>query len=165
MQTKDAQDFTNKNKSFGAIIKTSYESNANTKNTSLTAYEVFDSNFGIVANISKVDANNYEDANNNEQIASAYENKDYFIKFSLLNKNNNDLRLTLNQTQNSVDSQWKGTDSVPKPKDLEEITSTTTNYALQHSFKKSDLLNLHTNINFSEIVLKREEKTKATQVN
>ena len=158
METKDAQDFATGNKAFGGIIKTGYETNSNTKNGSLTAYQIVNSSFGVLANISGTNNDNYEDGNNDEQIATAYKDRDYLIKFSLLDTNNHDLRFTINQSENSGDSQWRGTDAVPNPTDLEKITSTTTNYSLQHNYNASDLLNLDTKINFTEVVLDREEK-------
>lgn len=157
MTTKDAQDFVSHGKNYGGIIKTGYGTNANTKHGSLIAYDVVNSYFGVYANVSAVNNDNYEDGTGKDQIATAYKDRDYLVKFSLLDVKDNDLRVTISQNENSGDSQWRGTDAIPNPTDLEKITSTTTNYALQHNYNPSNLINLDTNLNLSQIVLEREE--------
>lgn len=158
METKDAHDFATGDKTFGGIIKTGYETNSDTKHGSLIAYNVINPHFGIYASISGVNSDNYEDGNHEDQIATAYTDRDYLVKMSLLDVANNDLRITLSQNENSGDSQWAGTDAKPHPTDLEKISSTTTNYTLQHNYNPSDLIDLDTDVNFTTIVLDREEK-------
>lgn len=160
MTTKDAQDFATKNKKKGAILKSAYNTNSQSKLGSATAYEVFDNNFGAVATISGINSDNYKDGNGERTVATAYKDRDYFAKFSMLDVKNNDLRITINENENSINSQWAGTDANPKPTNLEKIVSTTNNYAIQHNYNPNNLLDLDTNLNLSQINLNRVEKNQ-----
>lgn len=160
MTTKDAQDFVKNDKKYGAIFKTGYNTNSQTKLGTITAYQVFDENYGIMTSIGGVNSDDYKDGNNERTIATAYKDRDYLAKFSMLNVNNHDLRITINQNENSMNSQWKGTDANPKPTDLEKVVSTTNNYALQHDYNPSNLIDLDTNLNFNKINLDRADKDK-----
>ncbi len=55
-----------------------------------------------------VNSDNYKDANKNSETATAYHDRDYLFKISLLDSNNHDLRLTVNKNENSGDSRWAG---------------------------------------------------------
>ena len=144
MSTKDAQDFVRSNKKYGAIFKTGYNTNAYMKHGNATAYQVFDNNLGAYISISGVNSDNYKDANKNSETATAYHDRDYLFKISLLDSNNHDLRLTVNKNENSGDSRWAGTEYRPQANQLEKIISTTTNYALSHNYNPNNLLNLDT---------------------
>ncbi|WP_066347864.1 TonB-dependent receptor domain-containing protein [Aliarcobacter cryaerophilus] len=156
MSTKDAQDFVRGNKKYGAIFKTGYNTNAYMKHGNATAYQVFDNNLGAYISVSGVNSDNYKDANKNSETATAYHDRDYLFKISLLDSNNHDLRLTINQNENSGDSRWAGTEYRPQPNQLEKIISTTTNYTLSHNYNPNNLLNLDTNLNLTDISLKRK---------
>ena len=162
MTTKDAQDFIKGDKTKGVILKAGYNSNANTKLASMTTYENFDKNFGMYASVSGTNSNNYKDGNNDVVNATAYKDRDYLAKFSMLGVNDNDLRITVNQNQNSGNFQWglSGSDTGvnTNPSLLEKIVSTTTNYSLQHTYNPSDLLNLDSNLNFTSVNIDREDK-------
>ncbi|OCL87675.1 TonB-dependent heme receptor A precursor [Aliarcobacter thereius] len=157
MSTKDAQDFIKHNKNYGVILKTGYNTNANQKYGSTTAYSVFENNLGAYFSISGLNSNDYKDANKNKEIGSAYKDRDYLFKISLLNSNNHDLRLSINQNENSGDTRWRGTEYRPKPEELEKIVSTTTNYTLNHTYNPNNLINLNTNLNLTDINLERKE--------
>ena len=162
MSTKDAQDYVKYGKNAGAIFKTGYNTNTDSKLGSLTTYGVYDNNFGIVASISGVNNDNYEDGNNNEMLSTAYKDRNYLVKLSLLDLDNHDLRLSFNQNSNSGEMQWgrDGSDKgvIVDPSLLEKISSTTTNYTLQHNYSDSKLLNLDTNINLTNILVDREDE-------
>ncbi len=158
MTTKNAQDFATKDKKKGVILKSAYNTNSESKLGSATAYQIFDNNFGAVASISGINSNNYKDGNDEKTIATAYKDRDYFAKFSMLDVKDNDLKITINENENSINSQWKGTDANPKPTDLEKIVSTTNNYAIQHNYNPNNLLDLNTDLNLSQINLDRVEK-------
>lgn len=160
MTTKDAQDFVKNNKNYGAIFKTGYNTNADLKHGSATAYQIFNKNIGAYINISGVNSDNYEDGNNNEEIATAYHDRDYLFKISMLNLQNHDLRLTINKNENSGNSRWRGTEYRPLESELEKIVSSTTNYTLQHNYNPNDLINLDTNLNLTDISLDREDVDK-----
>ncbi|MCT7445766.1 TonB-dependent receptor domain-containing protein [Aliarcobacter skirrowii] len=157
MSTKDAQDFVKDDKKSGAILKTGYNTNANQKHGSLIAYSVFENNLGAYVSVSGLNSDDYKDANKNKEIATAYKDRDYLFKLSLLDSNNHDLRLTINQNENSGNTRWRGTEYRPKPEELEKIVSTTTNYTLNHTYNPNNLVNLNTNLNLTDISLKREE--------
>lgn len=157
MSTKDAQDFVKGDKKSGAILKTGYNTNANQKHGSLIAYSVFENNLGAYVSVSGLNSDDYKDANKNKEIATAYKDRDYIFKLSLLDSNNHDLRLTINQNENSGNTRWRGTEYRPKPEELEKIVSTTTNYTLNHTYNPNNLVNLNTNLNLTDISLKREE--------
>lgn len=157
MSTKDAQDFVKGDKKSGAILKTGYNTNANQKHGSIIAYSIFENNLGAYVSVSGLNSDDYKDANKNKEIATAYKDRDYLFKLSLLDSNNHDLRLTINQNENSGNTRWRGTEYRPKPEELEKIVSTTTNYTLNHTYNPNNLVNLNTNLNLTDISLKREE--------
>ncbi|WP_066352672.1 TonB-dependent receptor domain-containing protein [Aliarcobacter skirrowii] len=157
MSTKDAQDFVKGDKKSGAILKTGYNTNANQKHGSLIAYSVFENNLGAYVSVSGLNSDDYKDGKKNKEIATAYKDRDYLFKLSLLDSNNHDLRLTINQNENSGNTRWRGTEYRPKPEELEKIVSTTTNYTLNHTYNPNNLVNLNTNLNLTDISLKREE--------
>ncbi|OCL94314.1 TonB-dependent receptor domain-containing protein [Arcobacter porcinus] len=156
MSTKDAQDFIKANKSAGIIFKTGYNTNANQKYGNTTAYSVFENNLGAYISISGLNSEDYKDANKNKELGSAYKDRDYLFKISLLNSNNHDLRLSINQNENSGNTRWRGTEYRPKPEELEKIVSTTTNYSLNHTYNPNNLVNLNTNLNLTDISLERK---------
>jgi len=161
MTTKDAQDFVKNGKNTGGIVKAGYSTNTHSKSGSLTAYGVYAKHYGILASVSGVNSDNYKDGNNNEMYATAYQDRNYLFKFTLDDLNNHDLKISFNQNSNSGDMQWgkNGSDKGPTPADadLEKIVSTTTNYTLQHNYSKGNLVNLDTNIYFTNIEVDREE--------
>ena len=163
MTTKDAQDFVKGDKTSGGSFKAGYGTNADTKTGNLTLYEVFNENFGAYASVSAVNNDNYKDGNDEQMYGTAYKDRDYLLKLSLLNYKDNDLRLTLSQNINSGNSQWgkEGTDTgLHNPNGanpLESIYSTTNSYALQHIYNPSDLVNLETNLNLSDLSVERKD--------
>ncbi|CAM3428570.1 TonB-dependent receptor domain-containing protein [Arcobacter aquimarinus] len=156
MTTKDAQDFVKGDKNYGAIFKTGYNTNGNVKHGNVIAYQVFNENIGAYVSISGVNSNNYKDGNGNEEIATAYHDRDYLFKLSMLDTKNHDLKLTINKNENSGDSRWAGTEYRPLASQLEKIVSSTTNYALSHNYNPSNLINLDTNLNLTDITLERK---------
>ena len=166
MNTKDAQDFVSGDKTKGAIFKAGYHTNTNTKLGSITAYEVFNDNFGAIVSVSGVNNDNYKDGQNNELYGTAYKDRDYLVKLSLLDYKDHDLRLTLSQNENSGDFQWAklgsdaGIHNPNGPIKLEKVYSTTTSYALQHNYNPSDLINLDSNLNLSNVNVNRKDNDK-----
>ena len=161
MSTKDAQDFVKNGKNQGAIFKVGYNTNTSSQIGSLTAYSVFDKNYGVVASVSGINAQNYKDGHNDEMYATAYQDRNYFLKFTAENLNNNDLKISFNKNSNGGDMQWgkNGSDKGPTPEDaaLEKIVATTTSYTLEHKYNGSKLLNLDTNINYTNILVDRRD--------
>ncbi|MBU3013959.1 TonB-dependent receptor [Poseidonibacter lekithochrous] len=161
MTTKDAQDFVKNGKNVGGIVKAGYSTNTNSKSGSLTAYGVYDKHYGILASVSGVNSDNYEDGNNDEMLATAYKDRNYLLKLTLNDLNNHDLKLSFNQNSNSGDMQWGKTGSDKglnvDPTLLENVLSTTTNYTLQHNYSNGNLLNLDTNMYFTNIEVDREK--------
>lgn len=164
MTTKDAQDFVKGDKNSGVIVKTGYNTNAKQKLGNATAYTLFNENLGAYINIGGTNSNNYKDGNSKEVLGTAYKDRDYLFKLSLLNKKDNDLRLTINQNENSGNYQWgkAGSDVgvITDKSLLEKIDMTTTNYALNHNYNPNNLLNLETNLNFSEVKIDRKTQNK-----
>jgi len=161
MSTKDAQDFVKDGKNVGAIAKIGYNTNTNSKLGSLIAYGVYDKHYGVVASVSGSNNDNYTDGHGNEMYATAYEDRNYLLKFTLDNLNNNDLKISFNQNSNRGDMQWakNGSDKGPTPVDavLEDIASTTRSYTLQHNYNGGKLFNLDTNINYTNILVDRKD--------
>jgi len=162
MITKDAQDFVKDGKNQGGVVKAGYDTNTHSNNGSLIAYGVYDTYYGILASISGVNNDNYKDGDNNEMYATAYQDRNYLLKFTIDNLNNHDLKVSFNRNSNSGDMQWgrNGSDKGPTAADadIEKIVSTTTNYTLQHNYSASNLLNLDTNINFTNVLVNREDE-------
>jgi len=163
MSTKDAQDFLKNGKNTGGIISTGYTTNTNSKIGSVTAYGVYDDHYGVVASVSGVNSDNYEDGNNQEMLATAYKDRNYFLKFTIADLNNHNLNLSFNQNINSGEMQWGKTGSDKglnvNPALLENIESTTTKYSAQHNYSDGKLLNLDTNLNFTNILVDRIDTT------
>lgn len=161
MSTKDAQDFVKNGKNSGGIIKLGYNSNTQSNIGSLTAYGVYDEHYGILASVFGQNSKNYEDGHNDEMLGTAYKDRNYLFKFSLLDLNNHDLKISFNQNSNSGKMQWGKTGSDKglniNPALLEEIESTTTNYTLQHNYSNGELLNLDSNLNFTNILVDRKD--------
>jgi len=161
MTTKDAQDFVKNGKTQGAIIKAGYSTNTHSKSGSLTAYGVYNKHYGVLASVSGVNSDNYKDGNNDEMLATSYKDRNYLLKLTLDDINNHDLKMSFNQNSNSGDMQWGKTGSDKglnvDPTLLEDIVSTTTNYTLQHDYSNGNLLNLDTNIYFTNIEVDREK--------
>lgn len=166
MSTKDAQDFAKNDKTKGVILKTGYNTNSNTKLGSATAYQVIDKNFGIYTNISGLNNDNYKDGKNNEVYGTAYKDRDYLLKFSMLDVKEQDLKITINQNENSGDFQWGrlGSDTgIHDPNGsnpLEKIISTTTNYTIQHNYNPSNLINLDSDLNLTKVEVDRKTNKK-----
>lgn len=163
MSTKDAQDYVKNGKNSGAIIQAGYNTNANTNIGSLIAYGVYDKHYGVVASVSGTNSSNYIDGHGDEMYATAYEDRNYLLKFTLDNLDNNDLKISFNQNSNGGDMLWgkDGSDKGPTAKDdpnIEHIVSTTSSYTLEHSYHGSRLLNLDTNINYTNILVDRQDK-------
>jgi len=163
MTTKDAQDFVTEGKNAGGIIKTGYSTNTNSKSGSLTAYGVYDKYYGVVASVSGVNNDNYEDANDREMLATAYKDRNYLLKFTIADLNNHNLNLSFNQNINGGEMQWGRTGSDKglnvNPALLENIESTTTKYSVQHQYNDCRLLNLDTDLNFTNILVDRVDTT------
>ena len=161
MTTKDAQDFVKNGKTQGGIVKAGYSTNTNSKSGSLTTYGVYAKHYGILASVSGVNSDNYEDGHNDEMLATAYKDRNYLLKFTLDDLNNHDLKISFNQNSNSGDMQWGKTGSDKglnvDPTLLENVLSTTTNYTLQHNYSNGNLLNLDTNMYFTNIEVDREK--------
>ncbi|MCB5160473.1 TonB-dependent receptor domain-containing protein [Marinomonas algarum] len=159
MTTKDAKDFVEDDKTSGGRVKAGYNSNTQSKLGALTAYSVFDEDFGVVFSASGVNSENYEDGNDQEMLGTAYDDRNYFLKFNADDMNGHDLSATFNQNSNSGEMQWGRTGSDKglnvDPASLEEISSTTTTYGLQHRYSEGQLLNLDTNLYFTNILVDR----------
>lgn len=159
METKDAQDFIKNGKTQGAILRLGYATNTNSNIGSLTSYGFYDGHYGILASVSKESSENYKDGNNNEMLGTAYEDRNYLLKFNISDINNHNIKISFNQNTNGGDMQWGKTGSdkgiIYDSSLLEEIESTTTNYTVQHNYSKGKLLNLDTNLNFTNVLVDR----------
>lgn len=164
MTTKDAQDFVKNGKNYGTVFKAGYNTNAEQKLGNATAYSVFNENLGAYVSIGGVNSENYENGAGDKVLATGYKDRDYLFKLSLLDTKNNDLRATISQNENNGIYQWgqAGSDVGlnTDPSKLEKIVMTTTNYALNHNYNPNDLLNLETNLNFSEVKIDRKTQNK-----
>jgi len=161
MQIKDAQDFIEGDKTIGGSLKAGYNSNTQSNLGNLTAYKVFNEHFGLVASASGVNNENYEDGKNQEMLGTAYEDRNYLLKFNVDDINGHSLALTFNQNSNSGDMQWGKTGSDKglniDPSLLEEIASSTTTYGLQHNYSKGQLLDLDTDLYLTNILVDRKD--------
>jgi hemoglobin/transferrin/lactoferrin receptor protein len=162
MSTKDAKDFVKNGKTTGGIVKVGYNTNTNSKTGSLTAYGLYDEHYGVVASVSSVNSENYSDGDGEEMYATAYQDRNYFLKLTLDDIDNHDLKISVNRNSNGGDMLWgkDGSDKGPTDEDadLETIVSTTTNYTLQHNYSKGNLLNLETKAYFTNVEVDREDE-------
>lgn len=160
MTTKDAQDFAKNGKNYGTVFKAGYNTNAEQKHGTATAYSVFNDYVGAYLSVSGVNSEDYEDGDKNKEIGSNYHDRDYLFKISMLNAKDNDLRLTINHNENSGNTRWRGSEYRPLPNELEKIVSSTTNYSLNHTYNPNNLLNLETSLNLTDITLEREDENR-----
>ncbi|WP_418185007.1 TonB-dependent receptor domain-containing protein [Aliarcobacter vitoriensis] len=164
MTTKDAQDFVKGDKNYGAIFKVGYNTNAEQKLGNATAYSVFNEHLGAYITIGGVNSENYENGARDKVLATGYKDRDYLFKLSLLDVKDNNLRATISQNENNGIYQWgqAGSDVGvhTDPTLLEKIIMTTTNYSLNHNYNPNNLINLETNLNFSEVKIDRETNHK-----
>ena len=159
MTTKDAQDFRISKESVGAIVNTSYSSVSESQRGGTTIYGVYDNHFGAYAHISAENRGNYTQGGGDEALATAYRNRAYFAKFSLLDHENNSLRLSIEKNENkgSAKSGSHGSDMGPyigDESDLSMQVSTREAFALEHQYNpNNDWINLTTNLYKNDISL------------
>lgn len=95
MTSKDAQDFAKDGKDVGGIISTSYSTIDNMKTGAFTVYGIFDKYYGIYLNTSEYDSDDYKTGGNaGTVLGTASKNKNYFFKFSMLEKDSHSLRIS-----------------------------------------------------------------------
>lgn len=101
MTTKDAQDLVRNDESFGAIVRTNYSSVSDSKRGSTTLYSMLGTNTGAYFHISGENRGNYKQGGGDITKASAYNNRSYFAKISMLDIADQSLRISAEQNENS----------------------------------------------------------------
>lgn len=110
MTTKDAQDMLTGERPYGLFVKSAYASAAEGWKNSLAAYAVADY-IGLLAYISDVDSENYRSGNGETMLGTAEEARTYFVKLSLLDFKNHDLRITAEENTQEGLYKWGSTGS------------------------------------------------------
>jgi hemoglobin/transferrin/lactoferrin receptor protein len=103
MTTVDAQDMLQRygsDKVFGARIKAGYSSIDEGKHGDATFYGMATEHLGILAHIAADNREDYETGGDRTVTGSGGEDRDYLLKFSLLNFNDQNLKLGISRTGN-----------------------------------------------------------------
>lgn len=90
--TKDPEDLLNAGERFGALVKGSYGSNANTYKASLSLYGALTDNWSAMATIVQTEADDYTDGDGDEAGYTAYDQQNGLVK--LVGKFENNQRLS-----------------------------------------------------------------------
>ncbi|MDY0321193.1 MAG: TonB-dependent receptor [Arcobacteraceae bacterium] len=168
MTTKDAQDLVEGDKTTGAIIRMSHSSAEDLNKGSTTVYGVFDKYYGIYANVSAQNGGNYTTGDSTEVLATGKKDRDYFIKFSMIDKDNHTVRVGVGRHT----SEGKAGDDKGAPTTLtaEEARSdrrlTRDTVTLEHIYNpENSLINIATNVykNDTKEVLTSSSGTQSGQ--
>lgn len=143
MTTKDAQDLRMGDESVGAIINANYSSVSDSERGGVTLFGVFDKHFGAYVHISGENRDNYRQGGGEEALASAYTNRDYFAKFSMLGYADHSLRFSAEQNTNEGDAKYGSIGSDMGPyigdgSDLDLQISTRQSYTLEHQYNPNN---------------------------
>nr|WP_320193937.1 TonB-dependent receptor plug domain-containing protein [uncultured Desulfobacter sp.] len=164
--TKDAQDMLLDEKSMGLLAKTSYSSVSEGWRNSLALYGVYN-DMGLLFYVTDTDTENYETGSGEEALGTAEEQRDYFAKFTLLNKANNDLRISVEKNTEEGLYPWTKPgdqgmltdESLASRQELEQETVT-----LNHQFSP-DSPYINTGLNIYSVdtsILNKDSNTKYT---
>jgi len=155
-ETVDAQDLLDPNRTAGATLKAGYASADSSEQGSVTAYGKGGDHLGLLAHISAVNREDYRIGGGRDVPNSAGQDRDYFVKATLLGLEGHSLRLSAERNTNSglylygstgSDMGYAPEGSIPEY----QITSRDT-YTLDHRFQSGNPLidwriNLYANDN------------------
>jgi len=164
MTTKDAQDLRMGDESVGAIVRANYSSVSDAERGGTTLYGVYNKHFGAYAHISAENRNNYKQGGGEETLASAYRNRDYFAKFSMLDYLDHSLRLSAEQNTNEGAAKYGSIGSDMGPyigdgSDLDMQISTRKGYTLEHQYNpNNNWIDLKTNLYSNNTSLENETR-------
>ncbi|MBG0776337.1 MAG: TonB-dependent receptor [Desulfovibrionaceae bacterium] len=100
-ETVDAQDLLEPGESLGAMVTGGFASADESWTGGGSAYGVFDENFGLLAHFSATDRDDYTVGGGGEAPNTAGEDYDYFMKFSMLERQGHSLRLSAENKRDS----------------------------------------------------------------
>ncbi len=103
MTTVDAQDMLPRygsGESFGARVKAGYSSVDEGKHGDVSLYGMASEHLGILAHVAAANRADYETGGDRSALGSAGHDRDYLLKLSLLDVNDQSLRLGLSRTRN-----------------------------------------------------------------
>ena len=162
-ETLDAQDLLLPGKNAGARLKTSYASTDERILGSADAYALVKNHIGILAHVSYIDRDNYENGNGRQVLNTAGEDLDCLFKVSMLDWNDHSLRLSVQQNSSSNDSNWGGSGSdMGEAQDTQSaVTQDTerTAYTLDHRYtpKNQPFINWRFSLYHNENNLENED--------
>lgn len=95
-ETMDAQDLLKGEKAYGAKVRTGYASADKSKQGGVSVYGQAGKHLGLLAHVAAADRDDYRTGGGDKVLRSASDDRDYFLKFSLLDLNDHQVRLSLN---------------------------------------------------------------------
>lgn len=160
-ETIDAQDLLYSYGKVGGNVQTGFQGAANCYNLRATIGTKLSDYSGLLAYVSYTDRDDYRDGENQIIPNTASEDQNYLLKFSLLNYNNHELKVSTAYNRNSGSFIQGGpgsdfgtpSDTIPA---VDQILDRQT-YTLNHIYSpKSPLVDIHTNVYYNESNLKTE---------
>lgn len=160
-ETVDAQDLLDPGKRFGAKLLTSYSSAAQAIHGGTSVYGLLADGIGLLAHISAENRESYRiggggtTPNSSYQSQTGGKDRDYFVKFSILEKAGHSLRLSAEQNTNSglYIAGSTGSDMGYAPLTATPVyqTITTNRYTLDHRFRPGNpLVDAKINLYYNE---------------
>lgn len=167
LETIDAQDMLQKGQNMGAIIRGGLYSASDGYSGGTSIYGRINDYSGLIFDISGVNQEDYRTGNGGDALNSAVEDKNYFLKYSLLNFKDNSLKIGFMHNENDGYYLGGGQGSdmgVPDPsKDASHIISTRDTYTIDHRYNPNNhLIDLKTNFYYNK--RNYENKTSDTDV-
>jgi hemoglobin/transferrin/lactoferrin receptor protein len=164
METVDAQDMLAPGKSAGGRLETGFSSADQAYRGSGMVYGEYE-NFGLLAYVSGINAEDYRSGDGETVHGSAGRDRDYFFKFSMLDKADHQLRLSVQQNENSGLYRWGGGDGAyDETAELNYQISERLTYVLDHRYRPSDhpLVDWRFNAYLNELSLENVDRGTET---
>ncbi|GLR63075.1 TonB-dependent receptor domain-containing protein [Marinospirillum insulare] len=100
-ETVDAQDLLNEGRAAGARVRAGYASADSSKQGGVSVYGKVGDKLGLLVHAAAADRDDYRTGGGDEVLRSASDDRDYFIKVSLLDVGDHQVRLSLNNHESS----------------------------------------------------------------
>lgn len=168
MTTKDAQDLIKDDETLGAIVRANYSSVSDAERGSTTLYGMLGDNTGFYVHLSGENRDDYTQGGGEIAKASAYRNRSYFAKLSMLDLADHSLRISVEQNANEGNAKYGSTGSDMGPyvgdgSDLVMQVSTRNTYTIEHIYDpKNSLVHLTTNLYHNTNSLENETANTET---
>lgn len=164
METVDAQDMLLPGKSIGTKLETGHSSADQAYRGSVSVYGVYD-HWGLMGYVSGINAEDYRSGDGKTVHGSAGRDRDYFLKFSMLNKADHQLRISAQQNENSGLYRWgAGDGDYDETAELNYQISERRSFVLDHRHRPNGtpLIDWHLNTFLNELSLENVDRDTET---